>query len=70
MQMLHRELFRAVGIQPEQMKILVVKSPNHFRADSMPIASRVLVTKAAGPMAAHPGDLPWKKLSPQTRTRP
>jgi hypothetical protein len=29
-----------------------------------------LLSKAAGPMAADPGDLPWKKLSPQTRTRP
>jgi microcystin degradation protein MlrC len=70
MQMLDRELFRAVGIQPEQMKLLVVKSSNHFRADFTPIASRVLVAKAAGPMAADPGDLPWKKLNPQTRTRP
>ena len=70
MQMLDRELFRAVGIQPEQMKVLVVKSSNHFRADFTPIASRVLVAKAAGPMAADPGDLPWKKLGPQTRTRP
>ncbi len=70
MQMLDRELFRAVGIQPEQMKLLVVKSSNHFRADFTPIASRVLVAKAAGPMAADPGDLPWQKLNPQTRTRP
>jgi microcystin degradation protein MlrC len=70
MQMLDRELFRAVGIHPEHMKIVVVKSSNHFRADFTPIASHVLVAKAAGPMAADPGDLPWKKLSPQTRTRP
>ena len=70
MQMLDRELFRAVGIQPEQMKLLVVKSSNHFRADFTPIASRVLVAKAAGPMAADPGDLPWTQLNPQTRTRP
>jgi microcystin degradation protein MlrC len=70
MQMLDRELFRTVNIQPEQMKVLVVKSSNHFRADFTPIASHVLVAKAPGPMAADPGDLPWKKLSPQTRTRP
>jgi microcystin degradation protein MlrC len=70
MQMLDRELFRAVGIHPEQMKVLVVKSSNHFRADFTPIASHVLVAKAPGPMAADPGDLPWKKLSSQTRTRP
>jgi microcystin degradation protein MlrC len=70
MQMLDRELFRTVGIHPEQMKVLVVKSSNHFRADFTPIASHVLVAKAPGPMAADPGDLPWKKLSPHTRTRP
>jgi microcystin degradation protein MlrC len=70
MQMLDRELFRTVGIHPEKMKVVVVKSSNHFRADFTPIASHVLIAKAPGPMAADPGDLPWKKLSPQTRTRP
>jgi microcystin degradation protein MlrC len=69
-QMLDRELFRMVGIEPEQMKILVVKSSNHFRADFAPIASAILIAKAAGPMAADPADLPWKKLSPQTRPKP
>jgi microcystin degradation protein MlrC len=70
MQMLDRELFRAVGIHPEQMKLMAVKSSNHFRADFTPIASRVLVAKASGPMAADPGDLPWTRLDPRTRTRP
>ena len=69
-QMLDRELFRMVGIVPEAMKILVVKSSNHFRADFTPIAAEIIVAKAAGPMAADPGDLPWKRLSPATRTRP
>jgi microcystin degradation protein MlrC len=69
-QMLDRELFRLVGITPEAMKILVVKSSNHFRADFTPIASHIIVAKAAGPMAADPADLPWTKLSPATRTRP
>ncbi len=69
-QLLDRELFRFVGIAPEAMKILVVKSSNHFRADFTPIASDIIVAKASGPMAADPADLPWKKLSPSTRTRP
>jgi microcystin degradation protein MlrC len=69
-QMLDRELFRMVGITPEAMKVLVVKSSNHFRADFTPIASQIIVAKAAGPMAADPADLPWKRLSPATRTRP
>jgi microcystin degradation protein MlrC len=50
------------------MKLIVLKSSNHFRADFEPIASHVLVAKAAGPMAADPADLPWRKLSPLTRT--
>ena len=54
----------------EQMRIIVVKSSNHFRADFQPHASHVLVAKAAGPMAADPGDLPWKNLSAAVRRRP
>jgi len=69
-QLLDRELFRLVGITPEAMKIVVVKSSNHFRADFTPIASHIIVAKAAGPMAADPADLPWTRLSPATRTRP
>ena len=69
-QLLDRALLRMVGIQPEAMKVIVVKSSNHFRADFQPIASHVLIAKAPGPMAADPGDMPWKKLSPQTRVRP
>jgi hypothetical protein len=30
----------------------------------------VIVAKAAGPMAADPGDLPWKHLGAGIRTRP
>ena len=69
-QLLDRELLRMVGIHAEQMRIVVVKSSNHFRADFQSIASHVLVAKAAGPMAADPADLPWKKLPTSTRTRP
>jgi microcystin degradation protein MlrC len=69
-QLLDRELLRMLGIHPEQMRVIVVKSSVHFRADFQPNASHVLVAKAAGPMAAGPADLPWKKLSPDTRRAP
>jgi microcystin degradation protein MlrC len=69
-QLLDRELLRMVGIHAEQMRIIVLKSSNHFRADFQPIASHVLVAKAAGPMAADPADLPWRKLAATTRSRP
>jgi microcystin degradation protein MlrC len=67
-QLFDREMLRCVGITPEAMKLIVLKSSNHFRADFQPIASHVLVAKASGPMAADPADLPWRKLSSRTRT--
>jgi microcystin degradation protein MlrC len=70
MQLLDRELLRMVGIDPGRMRIVVVKSSVHFRADFGPHASHVLVAKAAGPMAADPGDLPWRRLSAEIRRRP
>jgi microcystin degradation protein MlrC len=69
-QLLDRELLRMVGIHAEQMRIIVVKSSNHFRADFQPGASHVLVAKAAGPMAAEPADLPWRHLPDSIRRRP
>lgn len=69
-QLLDRQLLRMVGIHTEQMRIVVVKSSNHFRADFQPHASQVLVAKAAGPMAADPADLPWTRLPANIRRRP
>jgi microcystin degradation protein MlrC len=69
-QLLDRELLRMVGIHTEAMRLVVVKSSVHFRADFQPHASHVLVAKAAGPMAADPADLPWAKLPLTTRRRP
>lgn len=69
-QLLDRELLRMVGVHTEQMRIVVVKSSNHFRADFTPHASHVLVAKAAGPMAADPADLPWTRLPAHIRRRP
>ncbi|MBW7970221.1 M81 family metallopeptidase [Bradyrhizobium sp. BR 10289] len=69
-----RELFRTLGIVPEEMRLIVVKSSNHFRADFEPLvadkARDVIIAKAAGAMATDPGDLPWKKLPASVRRRP
>jgi len=70
MQVFDRNLFRVAGIEPEQMKILVLKSSVHFRADFEAIADAILVAKAPGPMAADPADLPWQRLHPHIRVRP
>lgn len=69
-----RELFRMVGVEPEAMKIIVVKSSHHFRADFDALVATpetdVLFALAPGMLAIDPADLPWKKLSPATRLRP
>ena len=70
MQMLDLDLFRFLGVEPAQMKLLVVKSSVHFRAAFAPIAAHILVAKAPGPMAADPGDLPWTRLPAGMATRP
>jgi len=69
-----REQFRIVGIEPEEMKILVVKSSNHFRADFEPlvedVGTDVIVAKAKGAFAVDPADLPWKRLPSWIRRSP
>ena len=69
-QMADREMFRSLGVPPEEEKILVVKSSNHFRADFQPIAETILVCAAPGPMAVDPATLPWTRLRPGLRTSP
>jgi microcystin degradation protein MlrC len=69
-QMLDLDLCRYLGVEPAAMKLIVVKSSVHFRAAFAPVASTILVAKAAGPMAAEPADLPWSKLPPAMGRRP
>ena len=69
-QMLDLDLYRFLGVEPAQMKLLVNKSSVHFRAAFAPIASAILVAKAPGPMAADPGDLPWTRLPAHMAVRP
>ncbi|MHC6226828.1 M81 family metallopeptidase [Pseudomonas sp. X10] len=69
-QMFDRNLYRAAGIEPEQMKILVNKSSVHFRADFQPIAEAVLVARSPGPAVADPAELNWTRLAEGIRTSP
>jgi microcystin degradation protein MlrC len=69
-----RELFRMVGLDVEAMKIIIVKSSHHFRADFERLVENadtdILFALAPGMFLVDPADLPWKKLSPDTRLRP
>jgi microcystin degradation protein MlrC len=65
-----QSLFRHVGIEPAEQKILGLKSAVHFRGDFEPIAEKVLVIKAPGGCPADPRDLPYRNLKPGTRLGP
>src|SRR6185295_15456725 len=50
-------MFRHLGIEPAEQRVLVLKSAVHFRADFGPLASDVLIVLAPGPSPADPGQL-------------
>ena len=57
------ELFRSHGIDPVYMKIVVVKSPNGFRAAYEPIAKRIFVVDTPGASTAKLETLPWRRIN-------
>ncbi|MBK4216991.1 M81 family metallopeptidase [Paracoccus caeni] len=69
-QMADRQIFRMVGIDPEDQDIVVVKSSVHFRADFNDIAETILTCTAPGPMPLSPASLPWRHLRPGIRLEP
>ena len=69
-QCLDQAIFRHVGIEPSEQRIVVVKSTIHFRADFDPIAERTLL---AAPPGAHPcilRNLDYRRLRPGVRLEP
>lgn len=53
-QPLDAEIWRHLGIQPERLDILVVKSTNHYRADYEPMASEVIPVNSPRLVAIDP----------------
>ena len=70
MQAHDQALFRHIGVEPAEQRLVAVKSSVHFRADFQPIAERVLVIAAPGPVVADPSGLPFTNLRPGLRLRP
>jgi microcystin degradation protein MlrC len=57
------ELFRSHGIDPLHCKIVVVKSPNGFRAAYEPIAKRILVVDTPGVSTARLETMPFRRIN-------
>jgi len=56
------ELFRNVGIEPTEKKIVVVKSTNHFMAAYGPIAKKVIYVESSGPLRRDHRKVPYTKV--------
>jgi len=61
-QALGLELFRNVGVEPTEKKMLVVKSTNHFHAAFGPIAKKVLYIDSDGPLPRDYRKLPYTRV--------
>lgn len=62
MQPLDAEIWRHVGIQPERLDVLVVKSTNHYRADYEPMASEVIPINSIGLVAMDPRKFDFARI--------
>ncbi len=69
-QLADQAMYRYVGVEPTEQKILVNKSSVHFRADFEPIAEKLLICAAPGAMPADTAALPWTRLRDGIRVKP
>jgi microcystin degradation protein MlrC len=63
-------MFRHLGAEPAEARVLVLKSSVHFRADFGDMASRIVVVEAPGPNVANPARLPFTRLPSEKRLNP
>ena len=62
MQAYDREIFRHVGIEPKDQKILACKSAVHFRAEFEPMSEAVIVVLAPGGHIVDPRKYAYRRL--------
>ncbi len=65
-----QSMFRHLGVEPAEERILGLKSSVHFRNDFQDIAAAILLVAAPGPVYADPGALAYRNLRPGVRRRP
>jgi microcystin degradation protein MlrC len=56
------ELYRSVGLEPRDARIVVVKSPAAFRAAYGPLAAEIHVLDAPGVCSPNLRSLPWRRV--------
>ena len=66
-QVLDQSYMRVVGVEPASMKILVLKSSNHYRADFEPISSAIINVEAPAATINNPSRTVYARLRPGVR---
>jgi microcystin degradation protein MlrC len=59
-QVFHPEAFTSLGLDLSSMRIIIVKSTQHFYAGFEPIASRIIHTATPGPMSVEFATIPYR----------
>ena len=59
-----QEMLRHMGIEPDEMDIIALKSSVHFRNDFTNLASEILVVATPGAVFADPSQLVYKNIRP------
>lgn len=65
-----QEMFRCVGIEPADHKIVVVKSAMHFMADYKRVAKHILFADVTGANPCNLAAIPFTRLRPTLRLGP
>lgn len=65
-----QSIFRHLGIEPAEEKIIALKSSVHFRNDFQDIASEILIVAAPGPVYADPSTLRFSNIRSGVRLTP
>ena len=69
-QCLDQAIFRHLGVEPAQQRIVVLKSTVHFRADFDPIAGRIVLVESPGANPCRLLNLDYRNLRPGVRLEP
>ena len=56
------ELYRSQGVEPEDKKIVIVKSPSNFRAEYAPFAAKIIIVDTPGVSSANIRSLPYRRV--------
>ncbi len=70
MQAADKEMFRHIGVEPAEQRILGLKSSVHFRGDFTDIAREILLVEAPGAFIDRPERLPYRNLREGVRLCP